>query len=434
MDGTKLVDESNRFCRRNGRVLAIKESASKNDTESSHVSLSFWERIAIGSPAPHVEKALSVVQLDYIVSGNLAVAPAHDFMWRDHHRREDCIGWLREIEILKWRLRRLWFAHINTQIPSRRTTGIFPQRANQKALLIIFRDIEVRIGAQVFVNHESALNRLKSLARQAIRSPSFEGVDARHQYGHYFQSERSLVQAAFEVFEDYAPPAFYIFIELICLGAWILLTGVGFSILQFRPPRDWSNRLRNATLLFGFVTLIVGQVCLLGFFALKDRSLVLAMPAKIGHKLSAFRLSIAHEARASDNTVERVAARKIETIPVTSGVLGSLIVPVENAIGEIQLYGLSFVQLRQAHYRLPYLWKHFDPNIQGKSLGAFDLYAAIYGRGIVNKRVASLFLWNNFHKHPVRKHVIGATFPDIFNGELHIARGKPLFNITSKGL
>jgi hypothetical protein len=158
------------------------------------------------------------------------------------------------------------------------------------------------------------------------------------------------------------------------------------------------------------------------------------MSAKIGHKLSALRLSIAHEAGASDNTVERVAARKIETIPVTSGVLGSLIIPVENAIGEIQLYGLSFAQLRQAHHRLPYLWKHFDPNIQGKSLGAFDLYAAIYGRGIVNKRVASPFLWNNFHKHPVRKHVIGATFPDIFNGELHIARGKPLFNITSKGL
>jgi hypothetical protein len=48
----------------------------------------------------------------------------------------------------------------------------------------------------------------------------------------------------------------------------ICLTAFGLSILQFRPPRNWSNRLRNASLLFGLVVLIVGQAYLWRFLDL----------------------------------------------------------------------------------------------------------------------------------------------------------------------
>ncbi len=55
---------------------------------------------------------------------------------------------------------------------------------------------------------------------------------------------------------------------VVCLCAAFVLTAFGLSVLQFRPPRDWSNRLRNATLLFGLAMLVIGAACLWGCLAL----------------------------------------------------------------------------------------------------------------------------------------------------------------------
>ena len=162
--------------------------------------------------------------------------------------------------------------------------------------------------------------------------------------------------------------------------------------------------------------------------------LILAVPTKIGHKLSVFWLSVTHKAWASKDTVERIAARKIDAIPIACGVLGSLIVPVEDAIGGIQLHRFSLIQFWQTSYRLPYLWECFDSNIQGEALTTLHLHVAIPWRRIINERVASPFLWNNLQEHPIRKDVIGASCADVFKGELHIARVEACFGVASKWL
>lgn len=100
----------------------------------------------------------------------------------------------------------------------------------------------------------------KHLTRQYIRLIGLSRIETNDQKAHYFDKEGRAVHAASKVFSEYVLPAFRAIKELAYLCVAIFLTGFGLSILQFRPPRDWSSRVRNATLIFGLVMLIVGQV------------------------------------------------------------------------------------------------------------------------------------------------------------------------------
>ncbi len=93
-------------------------------------------------------------------------------------------------------------------------------------------------------------------------------VEGENEESQDFEKESRVMQIASKVFAEYAFPAFRVIKELAYLCVAIFLTGFGLSILQFRPPRDWSNRLRNGTLLFGLVVLVVGQACFWRFLDL----------------------------------------------------------------------------------------------------------------------------------------------------------------------
>jgi hypothetical protein len=103
------------------------------------------------------------------------------------------------------------------------------------------------------------------------RQPKTEcqsGVDDDDEDTQRLKDESGAMQTAAEIFGEYAEPTIHVFAAIAAFCGAFVLTAFGLSVLQFRPPRDWSNRLRNATLLFGVSCLVVGQVCLWCFLNL----------------------------------------------------------------------------------------------------------------------------------------------------------------------
>lgn len=98
-----------------------------------------------------------------------------------------------------------------------------------------------------------------------IGLPRIEGENEESQD---FEKESRPMQFVAEVFSNYALPALRAVVALTYLCIAVALTAFGLSLLQFRPPRDWSNRLRNATLLFGLVVPVVSQACFWRFLDL----------------------------------------------------------------------------------------------------------------------------------------------------------------------
>jgi hypothetical protein len=94
------------------------------------------------------------------------------------------------------------------------------------------------------------------------------GVDDDDEDAQRLKDESGAMQTAAEIFGEYAEPTIHVFAVIAVFCGAFVLTAFGLSVLQFRPPRDWSNRLRNATLLFGVICLVVGQVCLWCFLNL----------------------------------------------------------------------------------------------------------------------------------------------------------------------
>jgi hypothetical protein len=142
---------------------------------------------------------------------------------------------------------------------------------HQNNSIAMFR-LHVNIGAQFnrsmfprqVISSDLLINAFRHFDSLSIGLPR---VEAEHQKSEDFEYKSRMTQIASEVFTNYARPALRDFVALIYLCVAVVLTAFGLSLLQFRPPRDWSNQLRNATLLFGLAVLIVGQAFFWRFLA-----------------------------------------------------------------------------------------------------------------------------------------------------------------------
>lgn len=97
------------------------------------------------------------------------------------------------------------------------------------------------------------------LTGETVRFAGLVGIEAQDDQTDNFENESGTITFEAKVFEYYVKPALRLTEELTCAIFSVFFVAFGWSLLQFRPPRDWSNRLRNATLFAGIAFLFVGQ-------------------------------------------------------------------------------------------------------------------------------------------------------------------------------
>jgi hypothetical protein len=77
-----------------------------------------------------------------------------------------------------------------------------------------------------------------------VRPIRGDSVGAEDAHPEQFDNEWSPIQATTKTFADYASPTLHLLKGLPYLGAALLVTGFGFSRIQFGPSRDRRNPWR----------------------------------------------------------------------------------------------------------------------------------------------------------------------------------------------
>jgi hypothetical protein len=113
----------------------------------------------------------------------------------------------------------------------------------------VHRWIEVQI---------SRLGANQTESRQMVSLTSLIRVIKQADQAEDFDNESSTIKSESEIFKKYAAPALNTLTGLIEAVAGLFFIALGWSGIQFRAPRDWSDRLRNVTLLASIGFLLLG--------------------------------------------------------------------------------------------------------------------------------------------------------------------------------